>query len=129
VPTADEFLRAAELRAGLRRVLRRSEQISRRNGLTPQQYQLLLMIKGASDRSQRATVSGLVERLQLTQSTVTELVQRAEESGLLRRLQSEADRRVVHLTLTEEAERRLRRALSEHGEERKLLAELVSDDT
>jgi DNA-binding MarR family transcriptional regulator len=125
-PTSDEFLRAAALRAGLRRVLRRSEQISRRNGLTPQQYQLLLMIKGAPDGSERATVGSLVERLQLTQSTVTELVQRADEAGLVSRLQSQEDGRVVYLTLTEEGENRIRSALAEHGEERTLLAELVS---
>ncbi len=108
----------------LRRFLRRSEQISRRNGLTPQQYQLLLMIKGAPDGSERATVGSLVERLQLTQSTVTELVQRAEESGLVGRVQSTEDGRVVYLTLTDEGERRLRSAWAEHGEERALLAEL-----
>ena len=84
------------------------------------------MIKGAPDGSERATVGSLVERLQLTQSTVTELVQRAEESGLLGRAQSTADGRVVYLTLSEEGERRLRSALAEHGEERELLADVAN---
>jgi len=41
-------------------------------------------------------------------------------------LQSPADGRVVYLTLTEEAESRLRSALAEHGEERELLAGLLA---
>ena len=40
------------------------------------------MIKGAPSRDQRSTVTELADRLQLAQSTVTELVGRAEEVGL-----------------------------------------------
>ena len=42
----------------------------------------------------------LAERLQLAQSTVTELVSRAEEVGLVMREQSAADGRVAHLRLS-----------------------------
>ena len=42
----------------------------------------------------------LAERMQLTQSTVTELVTRAEAAGLVRRTQSEQDARVYWLELT-----------------------------
>jgi len=38
-----DYAEAAEFRASLRRFLRRSEEISRRHGLTPRQYLLLLM--------------------------------------------------------------------------------------
>ena len=110
----------------LRGFQRRSEQIARRHGLTPRQHLLLLMIKGAPDGSDRATVSGLVRMLQLTQSSVTELVQRAEEAGLVLRDRSSADGRVVKLGLTEEAEARLAASVGEHGDERRLLIELVS---
>jgi DNA-binding MarR family transcriptional regulator len=110
----------------LRRFLHRSEEVARRHGLTPQQHQLLLMIKGAPDGSERSTVSRLVESLQLTQSTVTELVQRAEEAGLLRRVPSANDGRVVHLELTETGERRIAACVAELGEERRRLVELVS---
>ena len=48
------------------------EEVARRHGLTPRQYLLLLMIKGTADGTERSAVSDLVERLQLTQSTVTE---------------------------------------------------------
>ena len=49
----------------------------------------------------------LAERLQLAQSTVTELVGRAERVGLIERERSERDLRVAHLRLTAEGERRL----------------------
>ena len=125
----DEYVRVAEFRAALRRFLRRSERIARECGLTPQRYVLLLMIKGAPDGSERSTVTDLSERLQLAQSTVTELVGRAEEAGLLAREPSAADGRVAHLRLTEDGERRLAQAFTGlESERRHLLASLVNLD-
>jgi DNA-binding MarR family transcriptional regulator len=115
-PTADEYAEAAQLRAALRRFLRESEGITRRHGLSPRHYELLLMIKASA--GSRSTVSELVELLQLTQSTVTELVQRAEDGGLLDRRPSPDDGRIVHLTLTSDGERRLAGALADLGPER-----------
>src|SRR5436190_8394261 len=106
-PTTDEIVAVAEFRAALRGFLRGTEQKARRAGLTPQRYLLLLMIKGAADGSERSTVTELSERLQLAQSTVTELVRRAEEAGLVEREPSRLDGRVAHLHLSGEGERRL----------------------
>ena len=122
---SDDFRTAAELRAALRRFDRRSEEVARRHGLTPRQYLLLLMIKGADDGSEQSTVSDLVRRLQLTQSTVTELVQRAEEAGLIRRRPSPDDGRVVHLRLSIEGDQRLRGAWGELGPERSALLDAI----
>jgi DNA-binding MarR family transcriptional regulator len=102
----------AEFRAALRRFLRQSERIARRSGLTPQRYLLLLMIKGAPDGAERSTVTELAQRLQLAQSTVTELVSRAEEAGLIEREQSQVDARVAYLRLTAEGARRLELAFT-----------------
>jgi DNA-binding MarR family transcriptional regulator len=122
-PTRGEYVEAAQLRAALRRFLRQSESITRRHGLSPRHYELLLMIKASPDG--RSKVSELVELLQLTQSTVTELVQRAEEAGLLQRSQSPDDGRIVHLTLTEQAEQYVAASVAELGAERtRLLAAL-----
>jgi DNA-binding MarR family transcriptional regulator len=117
VPTS-EVVAVAEFRAALRQFLRRTERIARDSGLTPQRYLLLLMVKGAADGSERSTVTALAERLQLAQSTVTELVSRAEEAGLLDREQSTKDARVAHLRLTEEGEQRLTRAFTTLAAER-----------
>jgi DNA-binding MarR family transcriptional regulator len=103
----DDYVRTAEFRSALRRFLRRTESAARQFGLTPQRYLLLLMIKGAPDATERSTVTELADRLQLAQSTVTELVGRAEEAGLVQREQSAADGRVAVLGLTGEGERRL----------------------
>jgi DNA-binding MarR family transcriptional regulator len=105
--TVKDFVAVAEFRTALRRFFRRSERVARMSGLTPQRYLLLLMIKGAAGGTQQTTVTELADRLQLAQSTVTELVRRAEEIGLVTREQSQRDARVAYLRLTPEGDRRL----------------------
>jgi len=114
----EDVVAAAEFRTALRRFLRRSERVARQYGLTPQRYLLLLMIKGSADGEQRSTVTELADRLQLAQSTVTELVRRAEETGLLTREQSQDDARVAHLRLTPEGDRRLMQSFTALSTER-----------
>jgi DNA-binding MarR family transcriptional regulator len=116
--TTSDIVAVAEFRAALRGFLRRTERIARQSDLTPQRYLLLLMVKGAPDGSEQSTVTELSERLQLAQSTVTELVSRAEETGLIEREQSHTDARVAHLRLTEEGERRLMNAFTGLATER-----------
>jgi len=121
VITTSEVVAVAEFRASLRRFLRRTERIARQSGLTPQRYLLLLMIKGAPDGGEQSTVTELSERMQLAQSTVTELVSRAEEAGLVEREQSQTDARVAHLRLSAEGERRLMDAFTSLSSERSSL--------
>jgi len=122
-PRTEEYERAAELRAALRQFLRVSEQVARAHGLTPQRYLLLLMIRGAP--GERSTVTELAKRLQLAQSTVTELVSRAEVIGLIRREPSPNDGRVAYLRLTPVAERRLAAVVTELGPEHRRLADIM----
>ena len=123
-PSHDDFREAATLRVALRKFLRSSERIAREEGLTPSRYVLLLMIK-ASDEG-RSSVTEVAERMQLTQSTVTELVTRAETAGLVLREQSTDDARVFWLRLTPDAEERLARAVARNGRERDRLIQLIS---
>jgi DNA-binding MarR family transcriptional regulator len=123
-PSHDTFREAAALRATLRKFMRSSERVAREEGLTPSRYLLLLMIKASEGG--RSTVTELAERMQLTQSTVTELVTRAESAGLVSREQSEDDARVFWLRLTRDAEERLGRAVARNGSERGRLLELLS---
>jgi DNA-binding MarR family transcriptional regulator len=122
-PPAADVVAVAEFRATLRRFMRVSERNARGAGLTPQRYLLLLMIKGAPDGSEQSTVTELAERLQLAQSTVTELVGRAEETGLVERERSSDDGRIAHLRLTAEGERRLADAFTSNASERSALRE------
>jgi DNA-binding MarR family transcriptional regulator len=110
----------------LRTFMRKSERNARRSGLTPQRYLLLLMIKGAPGGREQSTVTELAQRLQLAQSTITELVRRAEDSGLVKRAPSEDDGRVAHLKLTAEGERRLARAFTSNEQERNELRTAIA---
>ena len=122
----NEYAAAARLRSALRRFLRESETLARAEGLTPRQYLLLLQIAGADDG--HSTVSKLVERLVLTQSTVTELVQRAEHAGLVQRRTATHDARVAYLSLTDEGSRRLAAVHARLSSERARLRRLVEED-
>ena len=120
-----EAIRVAALREALRAFARESELIARANGLTPQRHLLLLMIKGATDGSERSTVTQLAARLRLAQTTATDLVRRAEEAGLIEREESDDDARVAILRLTGEGERRLTRSFRAHDTERNQLREAL----
>ena len=124
-PDDNQYVHVAEFRSALRRFLRHTETVARSAGLTPQRYLLLLMIKGAPDGSERSTVTELSERLQLAQSTVTELVGRAEQAGLLIRRPSKTDARVAYVCLTDEGERRFERAFATLESERETLRETI----
>ena len=122
----DDVVAVAEFRTALRRFLRRSERVARQSGLTPQRYLLLLMIKGAAGGTQQSTVTELADRLQLAQSTVTELVRRAEEVGLIVREPSPHDARVAHLRLTPEGDRRLMQSITLLTTERAQLRDAIA---
>src|SRR5256885_6426467 len=62
--TTGEYQALAELRYRIRRFLREGDTVASEAGLEPQQYLLLLMIRGIPD-GQEATVSNLAERLVL----------------------------------------------------------------
>jgi DNA-binding MarR family transcriptional regulator len=126
-PTPEKYRAAAALRAALRRFSRESERIAREERLTPRQYLLLLLIKGAADGSERSTVTELARQLQLTQSTVTELVRRAEDAGLLTREASRDDARVTWLSLSREGEDRLSKAFSRHAPQRRNLMAILGE--
>ena len=125
--TLDEYIAVADFRASLRAFLRQSERVARQSGLTPQRYLLLLMIKGAPDGSGQSTVTELARRMQLAQSTITELVSRAEESGLVTREQSGRDGRVAYLRLTPEGDRRLELSFTGLATEREQLRRAVDN--
>ena len=92
----------------------RTEAVAGNAGLTPQRYDLLLMIRSAGE----LRVTDLCGLLHLQQTAVTELVKRSEEAGLIVRRPSGEDGRVWLLRLTSEGERRLMRAFGALREDR-----------
>jgi DNA-binding MarR family transcriptional regulator len=121
------YVDVARFRAALRRFERRTDVAARRCGLTPRRYLLLLLV-AARPADDPATVSTLVEDMEMPQSTVTDLVARAVENGLLERRPASADGRVTHLCLTAEGDTRLACAVdnlrSERAELRRTLVRL-----
>ncbi len=108
-----DFEALAQFRFGIRRYLRFSEETVRRDGLTPQQYQLLLALKGFPGRDW-ATVREIADRLQLRHHSVVELVNRAQAEDLVARGPDPDDKRLVRVLLTERGERVLARLSALH---------------
>jgi len=97
--TSAEFRALAEFRYQIRIFLNGSEVAARAADLEPQQYLLLLALRGLP-LGREASIRDLAERMQLRHHTVVELVDRLERRSLLRRERSRSDRRqvIVHLT-------------------------------
>jgi DNA-binding MarR family transcriptional regulator len=104
--TKQDYERLAELRYALRRFARYTELETQRLRLSPQQYLLMLTIKGFPGRDW-ANITELAERLQIRHNAVIGLVKRAEARGLVTRTQDaeRTDRRVVQVRLSAEGER------------------------
>ncbi|MDN5762954.1 MAG: MarR family winged helix-turn-helix transcriptional regulator [Microlunatus sp.] len=115
-----EFEALARFRFGIRRYLRVSEEMVRTQGLTPQQYQLLLALMGFPGRDW-ATAQELAGLLQLRHHSVVELVNRAQRQGLVQRDPHPRDARAVRVSLTPVGERMLSELSTLHrGELRRL---------
>jgi len=111
-----EFEALARFRYQLRRFLRFSEEVTRRQGVTPLQYQLMLQIKGFPGR-EWATVVELAERLQAKHHGVVALISRCEKAGLVVRNISRTDMRRVEVQLTRKGEHCLERLARLHRAE------------
>lgn len=122
--TKDEYEALARFRYGLRRFLRFSEIAVRKSDLRPQQYQLLLAIKGYPGRDW-ATVGETAERLQIEHNSAVGLADRCERLGLIRREDHPTDRRVIVLRLTDKGEEVLSGLVQVHREELQRLSDLL----
>jgi DNA-binding MarR family transcriptional regulator len=110
-PTDEDYRRLLELRTGLRRFLRWSEQQAQAAGLTPAQHQLLLAIRGHPDE-RGPTVGDVADHLLLRHHSAVGLIDRAEAAGLVARHPDPANSSAIRLRLTERGSRQLE-ALSE----------------
>jgi DNA-binding MarR family transcriptional regulator len=97
--TERDFQLLAEFRYRIRLFLAESDQTARAAGLEPEQFQLLLAVKGMP-QGNAATIQHLVGRLLVRHNTVVERIDRLARMGLLRRLHGHADHRVVFVELS-----------------------------
>jgi DNA-binding MarR family transcriptional regulator len=102
----DDYRNLAEFRASMRAFQRSSEDAARAAGVTPNQHQLLLAIRGWAGHDP-PTVSDLADRLQLQVHSTGELLARAEVAGLVVRGSDPADARRSRVQLTADGAARL----------------------
>lgn len=111
-----EYEALAAFRYALRRFLHFSEEAAKAVGLTPQQHQALLAIKGQPGREQ-LLIGELAEWLQIRSHSAGELVDRLEAQGYVYRVPGTDDRRQTYVALTAAGEAILNRLAASHREE------------
>ncbi|HXJ03661.1 MAG TPA: helix-turn-helix domain-containing protein [Candidatus Acidoferrum sp.] len=104
--TPAEYRALAELRYRIRHFLREGDAKARAIGLEPQQYLMLLAIRGLPEGSP-STIQTLAERLALKHHSAVELIDRLEAHGYVRRTRSRDDRRRVFVSLLPRGDRLL----------------------
>lgn len=119
-----DYERLLRFRSTLRRFIRFADEGARDAGITPQQHQFLLAIKGQEGRDW-ATLSEVAEALQLKHHATVGLADRCQASGLIERHTRPEDRRRVAVTLTRKGESLLEELSVRNLEELRALSSLI----
>ena len=114
--TTHDYAQLAAWRHTLRSFLRFSEQAAQDAGLSSQQYQAMLALRG-SPENRRVTINDLARQLFIKHNSAVGLVDRLVRQGLVTREPSSADRRKVELHLTERGGAVLGKLASMHRRE------------
>ena len=114
--TTAEYRALAELRYRIRHFVREGDAVARAAGLEPQQYLLLLAIRGLPTGTE-ATIRVLAERLALKHHSMVELIDRLETHGYVRRTRNRDDRRRVVVSLLPRGEKILEHVARQRIEE------------
>lgn len=120
----EQYVQLLDFRVALRRFLKWSEDQAAKTGITTQQHQLLLAIKGHPGPTS-PTIGEVAEYLLVRHHSVVELIDRAERADLVSRRVDEDDRRVVHLDVTGHGRHVLHLLSAAHLEELARLAPIV----
>lgn len=108
-----DFELLANFRYEIRKFVRFSEQVTRKAGITPLQYLMLLNIKGYPGRDW-ATVGEIAERLQAQHHGVVALISRCEKQGFVERRRSTEDRRRIEVHLLPKGESYVEKLANAH---------------
>jgi len=124
--TTAEYQALAELRYLIRKFVGEGDAVARAAGLEPQQYLLLLALRGLPEGVE-ATIRTLADRLALKHHSAVELIDRLEAHGYVRRSRSRDDRRRVLVALLPRGEKLLEQVARDRiGELRSSGAALVN---
>ena len=110
--TDGEYHALSQLRYLIRKFLQEGDETAREAGLEPQQYLLLLAIRGL-EVGQEASIRVLAERLSLRHHSTVELVDRLESHGLVKRTRGREDRRQVLVSLQPRGEKLLEQVVAQ----------------
>jgi DNA-binding MarR family transcriptional regulator len=102
-----DYHRLAAFRLSLREFLAKTEANARSVGLTPQQHQALLSIKGGYPGKETISISELADHLLIKNHSAVELVSRLVKAGLVAREPSIEDRRTICVRITAKGEEML----------------------
>ena len=110
--TDGEYHALSELRYLIRRFLQEGDETARQAGLEPQQYLLLLAIRGLQT-GQEISIRTLADRLALRHHSTVELIDRMEAHGFVRRTRGREDRRQVLVSLQPRGEKLLEKVVAQ----------------
>ena len=108
----EDYQALAEFRYQIRKFLAVSENTARSGRLQPQQYMMLLALRGLPE-GKEPTILVLAERLQIRHNTAVELINRLATRNLVRRYRSESDSRKACIQLTRKGEALLEKLVQE----------------
>jgi DNA-binding MarR family transcriptional regulator len=118
-----DYRSLAQFRHHIRRYLEFSDHAARAAGIEPQQYQLLLALRGLPD-NETPTVGGLSKQLRVRHHSTVELVDRAERNGLVTRTRSGS---VVIVGMSRKGERLLERVVAKRLQELRVAGPALVD--
>lgn len=124
--TDADYATLAAFRHALRRFVAFSEAEAKAAGLTPQQHQALLAIKGKGGDA-GLSVGDIAAHLLIRHHSAVELVDRMAASGLVRRAADSTDGRRILVGLTRRAERLLGDLSATHLEELRAIRQGLLD--
>ena len=116
----EQYESLAAFRYALRTFLHFSEEAAHAVGLTPQQHQALLAIKGFPERD-RVTIGELAERLRLRHHSAVGLIDRLVTEKLVVRMPSPDDGRRVLVALSKRGEKMLEQLSTTHRDQLKAI--------
>jgi DNA-binding MarR family transcriptional regulator len=111
--TADDYRSLSEFRYQIRRFFHFSEQAALAAGLSPQQHQLLLALKGLPEGLE-PNIGEVAKRLLIRHHSAVGLAERLVLNGFIRKRQSREDRRHVLLEITAKGETILQKLSISH---------------
>lgn len=111
-----DYAALAKFRSSLRRFLHETSEAARKHGVTPQQHQVMLSIKGMQGRNW-LSIGELAEAMQVRHHSMVALIDRCEKAGIVERNRDTADRRIARVSLTANGEKLIEKLSTENKKE------------